>query len=648
MKCRGHAGLQELYTLANSVKSFLGPLKSYKFIFDQDTNDSNLTCSSFRLLESLDLSSAVGQSLNETIQAHQKMYKTGTTTLCFLVGAWSRAVLECLGQGVPIPLIISVMLDGLDYCIEQVQSLQIPINNVLVAEDSTNKRTISMDKNHCMSHASDSRTDCAQPFPKYTKQITHQIIRDQSIIQPYKRNKLSYSRYFSDAEESCLHDHTLENLTKSLSHGKPEVMNLVESAYHYLCKNTEEKNICKNQFHASQLHVCCLPGLSEVYSKASSGYTTLVSPENAAITKDLEGKSLQILLLDGDLTESYRHLGFNHPTNIKKISGIASLTETASNESWTNLAFRYLRQAKIDLILVRGDVCPSLLTCCFHRNILIVTKVKQNVLQAFSKATGAEPVAYLTQINPSFIGNGVFVSVCTNGNSVVEAGQRIAINITTNRLNLITVVLSNRLVSKLQVMEDQFWTCTYRLHNALHDQKVFYGGGAVELLCISHLRKLEEAAAQESTSDGGPFLSNASWMASRTRYYKPFIFRCLASGWYKYISALLSNTCEYSSELEALTFIQNELQNISSCQSAMAYMTNVYNAKVLFVDSLGLPSAYGSTPVYDNVISKLEAWRSALHLVLLVLQTDAEIITGSAAQEKILKADGLKDEYFFL
>lgn len=32
--------------------------------------------------------------------------------------------------------------------------------------------------------------------------------------------------------------------------------------------------------------------------------------------------------------------------------------------------------------------------------------------------------------------------------------------------------------------------------------------------------------------------------------------------------------------------------------------------------------------VYDTVTPKIEAWRRALDLVLLVLQTDSEIITG--------------------
>jgi Bardet-Biedl syndrome 12 protein len=32
--------------------------------------------------------------------------------------------------------------------------------------------------------------------------------------------------------------------------------------------------------------------------------------------------------------------------------------------------------------------------------------------------------------------------------------------------------------------------------------------------------------------------------------------------------------------------------------------------------------------VYDNLSVKVEAWRRAMDLVLLVLQTDAEVITG--------------------
>ncbi|CAH2300887.1 Bardet-Biedl syndrome 12 [Pelobates cultripes] len=649
---KSHAGLHELCTLANSVKSFLGPNKAYKFIFDQSSNECTLTCSAHRLLEGLDLSSAVGQLLNETVQVHHKTYKTGTTTLFFLVGAWSTSILECLRQGVPIPLIVSVMLEGLGSCIEEVHCFQEVVSNVLTAKDFEKKMTEDMIKSHSDPKSSNSMADlayCSQSYLKYNKHTSvNQMNRVHSNRQACRSNKLSHSRYFLGAQkgiqnQTCeipCYSHTLGILTKALSHGNQEVMNQVEKAIDHLCKETQKMHIERKTFHASQFHVCCLPGLSEVHLKASSGYITLVPLECAAIIKVLDGKSLRVLLLDGDLTEQYRHLGFNRATNVKVTSDIVNVDETMSREFWAQSACRNIMEANVDLVLVRGDVCPALSTLCIHKKILVVTHVKQNVLQAFSEATGAEPIAYLSQINQCCVGGGALVSMCTNGNSVVETRQKIAVTINANRVNLVTFILSNRLVSMLQIIEDQFWTCLYRIHNALQDQKVFYGGGAVELLCLSHLQRLQ-------VSGGGSFQSTRLW-TSTTTCYKASIYKCLAKGWNKYLSALLCNTGNYLSELDAMTFIQNEIQTLSCCDSPLEYLRNEYSKKVLMIDCVDPSESHQSIPVYDNVIPKLEAWRSALHLVLLVLQTDAEIITGSAAQSQILKAGILKDEWLFL
>ncbi|KAL4641887.1 Bardet-Biedl syndrome 12 protein [Arapaima gigas] len=49
-------------------------------------------------------------------------------------------------------------------------------------------------------------------------------------------------------------------------------------------------------------------------------------------------------------------------------------------------------------------------------------------------------------------------------------------------------------------------------------------------------------------------------------------------------------------------------------------------------------------PVYDNVTVKFEAWRRAMDLVLMVLQTDMEIITGCSTRT----TEGLPVDYMLL
>ncbi|KAM9330471.1 chaperonin-containing T-complex member BBS12 [Gastrophryne carolinensis] len=657
MAIRCHVGLMELHKLSSSAKSFLGPFKSYKFIYDQDTQESSLTCSSFRLLENLDLTSSVGQLLNESIHVHHKMYKTGTTTLFFLVGAWSKAVLECVHQGVPISAIVSIMLQGLDSCTEIAASLHIKLDHVHITEENV---ATYFRGDSCVTMASSN--PCSESSMKLpgTSGSHHFNHLPRNRIQKHlghaggqtcQMNRLSHSRHFSNGffhsagTTFSSRNLTLRDLTKSLSHGNSEVMNLVEKAVIHLCESVEALSVTKDIFQASHLELCFLRGQSEAFSNAFYGYTTLVAAENYEVVRNVKEKPLKILLLDGDLTENYRHLGFNKATNVRLLSGFPSNWENKGNASWIDTTFRKIIQASIDLILLRGDVCPQVSMQCSHKNILIIPRVPRKVLQKFSECTGAELVTYPAQINSRSVGGEVYVNPCTQGSIPLQCSQGMTVNIRARRVNLVTAVLSCRLNCKQKLLEDQFWTCAYRLHHALGDQKLFPGGGAVELLCLSHVRKLGEMVVSSSADSKDPYPS--SWISTTAMHYKGYVYNCLAEGFHKYLSVLLCNIGECSSEMQAKTFIQKQLMNINESPSPSSYILNEYFKNAVLVDDQGLASSH-TTKVYDNVLPKLEAWRRALHLVLLVLQSDAEIILGSATHKHMVNGDFVTGGTFFL
>ncbi|KAG8454102.1 hypothetical protein GDO86_000660 [Hymenochirus boettgeri] len=656
MKIRGHRGLQELFTITSSIKAFLGPVKSYKFIFDEDTHESILTSSAYRLLQSLPIKTAIGQLLNETVQAHYKIYRTTTTTLFFMVGVWSGAVLDCVHQGIPISVIVSVMLDGLNACIEEVQSLQVPLSNIVITNDCRNEKSCSREGLHFTDLT--NQGECSSEVDNHllARVCNLTVASATNLKKCLQRKRLFHSRHIvqeqvslsdhSTGSQKPVHNQTLGNLANGLSHGKQHIMQLVDNAVNLHCEKHKESLKDKNNFLAFKLETCCLQGVSDEHTRVSFGYTTLVSSENASVVKHLHEKPQRVLLIDGSLTERYRHLGFNSSMNIKKVSEKASNDIGKLEDSWTTVAYRKITRARVNVILVRENVCPILLRKCVNENILVVTQVKQNILQEFSQCTGAEPLAYLTQIDYCCIGSDVFVSLCTSGNSVIEAGQKIAISITAKNLKLVTVMLSCRLASRMQSIEDQFWTCAYRLHHAICDQNVFYGGGAVELLCLSHLLKLEhDALWPENTAGQKQFQNQSSWMAESTTLYKADILKCLSKGWYKYLSVLLCNAGQCFSELDAMTFIENELQNIRCHTLPIEYIRNEFSKKVMFINSMGISVTDKYMPVYDNVIPKMEAWRRALHLVLTVLQTDSEIITNYEAHKHTYLSDVSEVEY---
>ncbi|XP_009886195.1 PREDICTED: Bardet-Biedl syndrome 12 protein [Charadrius vociferus] len=708
VNARRHIGLQQLSSLALAGKTLLGPMKSCKFIVDESTNQSTLICSAARLIESLDLTSAAGQLLNETIQAQNKEFRTGISTLLFLVGAWSNAVLECLQQNVPVSAIVSVMSEGLNSCCEKVQCLQISIHDVNKELCSSSARQnafksktcqIGCDSplnpqiflyfqkdistpgevipiNSCSRQEDDSNFNKRLVSPlagfgsiaslvKPAGDKSTSLISGSGVIaSSCNKQKLTHSRHFSALGKSHFSNqqgnfqgcilgpsadpcecYGLGHLAMALSHGSQTSVKLLQSIVAY----QQERAECSgsSQFNIAEIVTCCLPGLPESYSCVSPGFVTLVSPEQATVIKCFEDKPLRILLMDGDLTEQYRHLGFNRPCNVRTILEHPSLLEGRAEDLWLSSMLDILINFEVNLVLVKGNVCENLMERCIANSILVIGSVARDVLCAFGDVTSAQSVTYLTQLNAACVGSGAQVELwkACDGRAM-DLGELVPVWIKVRGIPLLTAVLTTTVASKMQLIEDQFWTSVYRLHHALNDGKVFLGGGAVELLCLSHIQMLAEQPLEPANKNAVKEFHNPCLAASVTEF-KSVVLQALASGWKQYLSVVMCNTAKAASELEACTSVDHHLKKAAECGSPSAYILKEFRRGGLLRGGSGpFADHEEGLKVYDNVTAKTEAWRRALDLVLLVLRTDAEIITGPKRNQ--LLHSHLSSEFMFL
>ncbi|XP_043917632.1 Bardet-Biedl syndrome 12 protein [Protopterus annectens] len=696
-----HVGLQQLASLAATGRTLLGPNKSLKFIIDSSTHETAVTCSAFRLLQHLDLTSAAGQLLNETVQAHHSVYKTGTTTLLFLVGAWSEAILECLRRHIPIPVIAAVMSQGLESCIALVQECSVPVKEMIKMDDSgscnTDTVALSSDdssqcstkiqKNSCLlvqsSHAvkemfsAHIRTGFQSLSPKtdflpkcYSHLKSSKFPSGLSTSKLNGRNlHIRHSRYFGNAggkkaneltnldhpikSSEDIHKHAnISHLAAPLSHGNHHGMKLVVQAYQLQHQNTDAINNVHQTiplFFIEKVVSVCLPGLSEDHSCAILGYVTLVSVEKATLAKQLQDKCLRILLIHGDLTEKYRHVGFHNPS-LKVVSVNVDEVGITSDEEWHTNALKIITQANVNLILVKGSVSDELMKQCFKYNILVLSFVKDCVLQAFAETTGAIPVAYIYQVHEHCVGNGAEVSLWTVANRrMVELHGEVAIVVKTDNISLVTVVLSSPVIPKLQVMEDLFWSCAYRLHHALTDERVLVGGGYTEFLCISHLQKFENLPnfQTEKNSEVEPRYI-LPWLSELATPYKPIIFESMAGAWNKYLCTVLLRTGHFDSKINAKLAVQYCLTKVCCSNSVPAQLFEKYIHEFEHKDTTDYTGrSTDSSNAFDNVTVKFETWRRALDLVLLILQTDAEILTNCCTTDH-LRTEELRNKVNFL
>ncbi|KAM9835423.1 chaperonin-containing T-complex member BBS12 isoform 1-T1 [Syngnathus typhle] len=562
---RQHVGLQKLSALAAVAHSTLGPCKKFKFIQDEATGESTLVSSSLRILDNLDLATcAVSQLVHETVRAHHKGYRTGSGSLLFYAGAWSRAALSCLHQGIPTSHVIAAMIEGMDLCV-----------------DVCKRSSISLD------------ALCASTQKRPTE------IPSGSKVTKEKR-QVKLSRHFCNTEpesisvpEPGLTD--VAHLAEGLSHGCNDAMHLVILASH-----VQSKDIQTSMFDVTKVTTCVLPGFPEDYAHVCPGCVVLLNAEQASVAHHLKNQPMKVVFISGDLSHSYRHLGFSRPVGTQCVGNQSNMSDLSKEEYWMEKVLGLLLHLDVNLVLVSGLVNKTIIQLCSQHRILVVGKVTFSILKEMAIATGAVLVTYATQLTEHCVGKDIHISIWRefqNHNGM----QLTALNINPDgKTRVVTAIITSPVLGKLQTLEDRFWSCAYRVHHALKDKAVLPGAGVTEVFCIHRLKEKADAEnLRNGTRGSNPYLG--------------IVLHLLADSFMDYIAAVMANSTGVS-RVKASTVVNQKLHDVNS----------------ISLSQLVLDSHEDVSPskVFDNLSVKQESWRKALDLVLLVLQTDAEIITG--------------------
>uniref|UniRef100_UPI0037E8818C Bardet-Biedl syndrome 12 protein n=1 Tax=Semicossyphus pulcher TaxID=241346 RepID=UPI0037E8818C len=622
---RQHVGLQKLSAMAGLSHSSLGPNKKFRIIQDDSSGESALVCLCFRIFENLELTCATGQLAFETIQAHQKVYHTGSGCLLFLAGAWSRAALECLQRGISIVHIISAMSEGMDICLDVCRKYSISFE--VLGMEQLEKSTPSPDLGLQMSK--EPVVEAAQASCNL-----------KQTLNSSGQRKIKLSRHFYEAESKIVST-ALQNpqpklpdiahIAEGLSHGCVNAKNLVVEVSRIQSKNYQQEIICST-FDVTKIMTCVLPGLPEEAACVIPGCIVLLSAEQASVAHHLREQLLKVALINGDLSGTYCHLGFKRPSGVQRVSEDTDLLHLNKEEAWMEKVVTILLNLEVNLILVSGLVSKSVIQRCSRHQILVVEKVKVSVLKALADSTGAVPVTYATQLSKHCVGAGVKIAIWRDLSSY-ERQPSTAVNISAGgNSELVTVILTSCVEGKLQALEDQFWGCAYRLHHALKDRALLPGSGVTEMLCIHHLQKLVEwdsAQTAKAETEANP--------------YRGVVLHLMAEGLIDYISTVMVNTGKFS-KVQARTAVSQQLQDFNKSVDIAAKFSQLFLEGEKEDSVVSSPMKSTEAPaakVYDNLSVKQEAWSQALDLVFLVLQTDAEVITGidkatDAAQENLM------------
>lgn len=578
---RQHVGLQKLCELAQVSHSFLGPNQNYKFIQDDATGESVLAGSCLRIFENLQLSCAVGQLVHATLQGHHRVCHTGSGCLLFLAGSWSRAALEGLRRGLSPGSVVSALSEGLDVCLEICKKSSIPVET-LPAPQSENLVAPS--------DGSGAIVEACGNAPQ------------QPRGAGLKALKLSRHFCGSKSERPSALEPPVLQVAEALSHGRVRAMDLVTRAYRTQAEDGQDPLA----FDLSKVATCVLPALPEDHACVLRGCVLLLPAEQASLARRLQEQRLKVALINGDLADTYRHLGFNRQAGLRRVSDRLGSASSNKEEEWLEKVEALLSRLEVNLILVSGRVSENVLLRFCRRRILAVEKVRVSLLKAFADATGAVPVTYATQLSRACVGVGASV---TAWREVLrpDGSPWTAVNVRAGgSAGLVTAVLTGCVWAKLQALEDHFWACAYRLHHALRDGRLLLGAGVTEMLCAQGLQK------------------HADGLAAAADPYRGAVLRLMAEGLTDYVSTLMVNAGRFS-KVGARSELDRLLKDCREGWDMCAAMSELLSDSE---EGRGPRSEDAPSHVYDCSSVKQEAWRRALDLVLLVLQADAEVITG--------------------
>jgi chaperonin GroEL (HSP60 family) len=218
---------------------------------------------------------------------------------------------------------------------------------------------------------------------------------------------------------------------------------------------------------------------------------------------------LRAVLINGDITEDFKHVGFKDSFQTKRVFDKKSYNKLYTNDtSWLQRIIEVLQRLNIGAVFARGIIDKDLEDYCQTLNIQTFSSISSKMLQLLSSSLCSTTVVYLLDLQESDIGRPVLlrqwegsqlgamdtasfvilevVHPVNNSDGFRDKGKKYK----ENKGLLQTVLLCGSSEQLLMDLELAFWNCVFCLRNAVNCGRVLPGAGRTELACIKKLREL--------------------------------------------------------------------------------------------------------------------------------------------------------------
>lgn len=208
----------------------------------------------------------------------------------------------------------------------------------------------------------------------------------------------------------------LSKLGELLSHGKEQEMNLAIEVVKHLFRSSGKTSLGDFTIHLNMIHTELILGPSGSFSRVINGLLLESKAEfqiRAARSSVGEGADLRsIALINGDITESFRHIGLGEELQMNKIiHGEKNFKQSVVNQEkdWCHRVTEILTVLDVGVLVAKGTVQVSILDYCLSHNIVVLQNVVYSKLLLLSFATKASLVTYITDLRAQDVGRPVTI-----------------------------------------------------------------------------------------------------------------------------------------------------------------------------------------------------------------------------------------------
>lgn len=209
------------------------------------------------------------------------------------------------------------------------------------------------------------------------------------------------------------HKQLLSKLGKRLSHGKEKEMQLAIEVVNSLLLSSGKISLQELEIPLRMIHAELVQGPPSSFSQRMDGLLLECTTWcNTALRsrRSVSESQVSVALVNGDVTEEFRHVGLNKEYPIHRIienEDDFKASFFSQGKDWHQRVTETLRKHKIGLLVVKGIVQDSVRDFCSSQGIEVLQSIAYPALQLLSYATDSTIVTYLADLREQDIGRPV-------------------------------------------------------------------------------------------------------------------------------------------------------------------------------------------------------------------------------------------------